>query len=95
MRLKTEQQLRTEILEIVKSLKSVRSVKLFLTRCIMETEDLIEQYKAALARDVNARYYLGDFITPGHLRNAETELRIYKNLRENVFPLVENYYNEN
>lgn len=95
MKLKTEQQLRAEILEIIKGLKSVRSVKLFLTRCIMESEDLIEEYKKALARPVNARYYLGEFITPGHLRNQETELRIYKNLRENVFPLVENYYNEN
>lgn len=95
MRLKTEQQLRTEILGIVKGLKSVRSVKLFLTRCIMETEDQIKEYKEALARDVNARYYLGDFITPGHVRNAETELRIYKDLRENVFPLIQNFYNEN
>lgn len=89
MKLKTEQQTRGEILGLLQDLKTPRRIRRTLTVWIREQKELLQEYKDALARDMNARYYLGEFITTGHVRNAEAELRILENLRADISPVLQ------
>lgn len=69
---------------ILQELKTPRLIRRTLTVWIREQKELLQEYKDALARDMNARYYLGEFITTGHVRNAEAELRILESLRADI-----------